>query len=293
MSKPPVVMTACMCMFVVGCLSLDPFLFKGEEISEYSYDGYTGKAECSDVLDSLGPIENDHIHEMEISSGDGKICGVLINETSALSQNDTAILYFHGTGPHNDYYWPRARLLHATGYPVLMIDYRGYGRSDGEPTEDGIYTDGYAALAFLRDSLGDPAVVVYAYSLGSLVGCEIAAGDQSGRILSLILEAPIGYVETMIKDASYIDLPGSYVTTYSGNNAEKIRAVDVPLLWMHGTEDETLALETNGRRVWNNYSGAEGYNLIVEGAGHRTIPSKIGYCEYCSILAAFIAGEGI
>ncbi|MBN1578275.1 MAG: alpha/beta fold hydrolase [Chitinispirillaceae bacterium] len=274
-----------------GCMNLDPFLFKGEEVDAYLFDNYGGETECSDALDLLMPVDMSTVHEISIESGSETIAAVLVSPDTVFDSADTVILYIHGTGPHIDYYWPRTRLLAASGYPVLAIDFRGYGRSTGEPTEAGIYEDGFAALRCLRDRCGDPRVTVYAFSLGSLVGCEIASKDESGRIIALILEAPIGSVETLVQDAVYIDLPGSYVTTYQGKNVEKIKKVIVPLLWLHGTDDGTLALETNGKPVYRNYVGSEGYYAIIEGAGHQTVPSVIGYDRYCACIHDFISGH--
>jgi pimeloyl-ACP methyl ester carboxylesterase len=281
----PAALVAC------GCMSLDPFLFKGENIGVYQFDHYNGEMECADALKILGPADPATIHEVTIESGAERIAGVIVADRTSFDASDTVILYIHGTGPHIDYYWPRTRLLASTGYPVLAIDFRGYGKSSGEPTEAGIYEDGFSALRYLREECGNPRVVVYAFSLGSLVGCEIVSKDDSGAVIALVLEAPIGSVETIVQDAAYIDLPGFWVTTYQGKNVEKIRDVRVPLLWLHGTDDGTLALETNGKKVYLNYRGTEGYYAIVEGAGHRTVPSVIGYDRYIEGIVDFIQGR--
>jgi alpha-beta hydrolase superfamily lysophospholipase len=182
-------------------------------------------------------------------------------------------------------------LLYNTGYAVFVIDYRGYGLSTGKSTEDGLYEDGFSAMRFLRDSLGNPHSIVYAFSLGSLVGCEVTAKDSTHRISRLVLEAPMGSVATLVADGSYLDLPSSYVTTYKGKNTEKIKAIEIPLLWLHGTSDERLNRETNGVPIWNNYPGADGYFIRVEGAGHKTIPQTIGYADYVTIVKDFISGH--
>jgi pimeloyl-ACP methyl ester carboxylesterase len=278
---------------VCGCLSLDPFLFKGEKLAGYRFDKYTGKTECTDALDSLpGLGDGDSIRLIMMQSGGETIATVFISRKSHIyTSADTVILYFHGTGPNLDYYWPRIRLLYATGYPVLAIDYRGYGMSTGAPTEDGIYQDGHTALDYLKDSLGDPVVMLYAFSLGSMVGCEQASTDARHVIARLVLESPIGSVQTLVNDGSYLDLPGSYVTTYKGNNTEKIKNIMIPLFWMHGTRDETLNRETNGVPVWNNYNGTEGYYIRADGATHRSVPGTIGYANYISCLRDFFQGR--
>ena len=291
MMSKAVISGAIAAILASGCLKLDPFLFKGKEVAEYRFDFYTGEGECVDAIDSLGGINPSYIHEMRLSSGSDSIAAVLVASAAAFDSTDTLVLYFHGTGPHIDYYWARTRLLAAAGFPVLTIDYRGYGTSTGKPTETGIYEDGRAAMRCIREMLGNPRVVVYGYSLGTLVACEIAANDPDGGIVALVLEGPIGKLETLVQDAAYIDLPGSYVITYEGNNREKIRNVFVPLLWLHGTDDETNTYETNGKKLYENYPGEQGFCCIVEGANHRTVPSTIGYSAYIGGIGDFIHGS--
>ena len=279
-------------MLLSGCLSLDPFLFSGEKLDSYELEMYNGEAECKDAMNWLDPISSNRIREVSIASGNETIAAVIVGSKLTFSSTDTIILYLHGKAYHIDFYWPRTRLLEASGYPVMIIDYRGYGKSSGTPTEEGIYEDGFSALTYIRDSLGNPGVVIYAYSMGSLVGCELASKDTSGKILGLVLEAPIGSVETLVQDATYLDFPGAYVTTYKGNNAERIKSVKVPFLWLHGTADETLALKTNGEPIWNNYTGRAGFKVIVEGASHTNIPKKITYSHYVRGVTRFIKGNG-
>jgi hypothetical protein len=275
-------------VLLTGCMKLDSFLFKGEKTSSYKLDAYTGERECSDAIDSLGSLAPSGVHQINLTSGNEAIAALFVGSDTAIDSTDTLICYFHGTSVNNDYYWPRIRLLYATGYPVFAIDYRGYGMSTGASTEEGLSEDGQAALNYIAIFLHNPKVIVYAYSLGSLVGCELAANDNGHQIVQLILEAPIGSVQTLVEDGSYLNLPGSYLTSFSGDNTERIKQVSVPLLWLHGTKDETLNRETNGLPVWNNYHGEKGCYDAVGGAGHTTIPQTIGYGDYIACIRDFI-----
>lgn len=270
-----------------GCLSLDPFLYSEEGLSEYKMYDYTGEMECSDAIEFLDDngYERAYTKEYSFKSGKETIYAILANTDSLISSSDTVILYLHGTSNHIDFVWTRVALLAATDYPIFAIDYKGYGKSEGEPTEQGLNEDGYSALKFIRDSLGVNNIIVYAYSLGSLIGCEIAANDSN--LLTLVLETPIGSVETLVQDASYLNLPGSYATTFTGNNIKRIKNVTMPLFWMHGDEDETLYIETNGKPIWENHPGEVGYCIRVKGAGHTDIPKIIGYGRYIEILKDF------
>jgi pimeloyl-ACP methyl ester carboxylesterase len=118
----------------------------------------------------------------------------------------------------------------------------------------------------------------------------VASEDESGQIIGLVLEAPIGSVGTMVGDATYLNIPGSYVSSYSGDNAERIKQVPVPLLWLHGTRDETLDHQTNGRAVWDSYRGEAGYCIVIDGGAHSTLPQTLGYGRYVEAVGGFFAG---
>jgi pimeloyl-ACP methyl ester carboxylesterase len=284
-------------VFLAGCFSLDPFLFSGEPLTSYQFDNYTGERECDDAIDTVKALEaadraptvtDTAFRQYRISSGDGEISVVLLSQAPPpFRTTDTVAVYFRGKGPHIDFYWPRTRLLHATGYPVVILDFRGFGMSEGSATETSISEDGHATMRFVRDSLGNPRVVAYAYSLGSLVGCDVLASGSYPQVISLVLEAPIGSIETIVENGSVLDIPGSYLSTYTGNNAERIKVIRVPLLWIHGTSDETNDRETQGLPIWNNHPGV-GFYIKTIGAKHTTNPQVIGYSRYVRTIRSFI-----
>lgn len=283
-------------LFSWDCGSLDPFLFNGASVPAYQLDDYQGERECSDALDSIehwngnaGSLSN--YYQMQIPSGDGLIHGILLAEDSVLSPHDTCLLYFHGNAAHIDFYWPRARLLHATGFPVLIIDYRGFGMSEGTATEQHLYEDGLAARAFLQTNLGNPQTIIVGYSLGSLPACYVASNTAGTQTCALILEAPIASIATLVTEGAYLDLPASYVTTYNGNNVDRIKDLTIPFLWMHGTSDETLDREAQGMQLWNNYHGSHGVYLRVEPATHTNVPQTLGYRGYVDAIRSFCRGQ--
>ncbi|MBD3392549.1 MAG: hypothetical protein GF418_10715 [Chitinivibrionales bacterium] len=280
---------------ICGCLSLDPFLWKEEPLDEYQLDSYAGEMECADAIDTLlawgDTLDTSRIHHVPFSSEGETIWAILLAEDSVLTPQDTLILYFYGRTRNIDFYWTRVRLLHATGFPTMVVDYRGYGKSTGEPSEDALYADGRAALSHIRAVLGAPTVMLYAYSTGTWIGCELVSTDAEGQIARLMLEAPYNSVETMIQDATYLNLPGSYLTTLEGKNADKIKKADVPFLWLHGMEDQTLNIETHGYPVWENYRGQSACRILVPSADHTEVPSTMGYRRYVDCIRAFIKGD--
>jgi hypothetical protein len=281
--------TILLALLAGGCVNLDSFLFVPEEATEYALDAWDGDAEYPELIDSLGPVDMNSVHPVIAPVGNEAVHGILLAADTSFARDDTVIAFFHGQKGTIDYSWPRIRLMHQTGYPVMAIDYRGFGKSAGTPSEQHLYEDGAAAMEWLRDH-GDPRVVVYAYSMGSLVGCDVARQDTSGCVIALVLEGPIGSIQTIVDDGTSLTIPGSYLTTYKGNNAEKIRDIEVPFFWLHGAEDGRLRMETNGMAVWQNYRGVRGCRIIAEGAGHSTIPSTMGFTSYVEAIQGFIRG---
>ncbi|MHC4249117.1 MAG: alpha/beta hydrolase [Planctomycetota bacterium] len=129
-------------------------------------------------------------------------------------QNDDAnaarvtILFLHGNAGNVSHRWSWLRGLSRLPADVLAIDYRGYGRSEGSPSEEGIYLDAEAAYRHLTESRGvaPERIVVYGRSLGGAPACEVAsrfecgglvlqstftsAPDMSGRVVPLV---PLGW----------------------------------------------------------------------------------------------------
>jgi hypothetical protein len=284
---------------LAGCFSLDPFLFSGEPLTSYQFYNYTGEQECSDAIDTVKALEaaglapavdDTAFRQYRIKSGNGEISVVLLSQIPPpFKPSDTVAVYFRGKGPHIDFYWPRTRLLHAAGYPVVILDYRGFGMSEGTATEASISEDGHAIMRFISDTLGNPRVVAYAYSLGSLAGCAVLANGSYPQVISLVLEAPIGSIETIVENGSVLDIPGSYLSTYTGNNAERIKTIRVPLLWIHGTSDETNDRETQGLPIWKNHPGV-GFYIKTIGAKHTNNPQMVGYTRYVQTIRLFIQG---
>ncbi|HSR93131.1 MAG TPA: alpha/beta fold hydrolase, partial [Gemmatimonadales bacterium] len=83
------------------------------------------------------------------------------------------------------------RQLHDMGLGVLAPDYRGYGESEGKPSEAGLYTDARTAYDFLRDSLRIPPnrIVIYGHSLGSAVATQLATSVEAAGLILRILES--------------------------------------------------------------------------------------------------------
>ena len=278
-----------------SCLRLDSLLFSPDtSITKYEFDAFQGEREIE--VGEEYKIEDSLIHPMTLQSdpsGDNKkIYTVYVGAIKNI-QTDTVILYCHGNAGHLDYYWSRVKLLANTGgknrFGVLAMDYRGYGLSEGPPTEEGLYADVDACMQWLKSmGLTDDRLVIYGFSMGSAPATELTANPRTLQPSKLMLEACFASDEVMAQDASGLSLPGSYFSDLEINNADEIRKVDEPFFWIHGTADAFLNIETHGEVVFANYDGSYSAAHRVEGGHHADVPEVMGYPEYIEAVYQFL-----
>ncbi|HSJ66024.1 MAG TPA: alpha/beta fold hydrolase [Anditalea sp.] len=287
---------------LLSACRLDDNLFNNDNsITSYLFDDYVGEVDF--ILDDSYSIPNNMIHPFTLQSKTASertsttIHAVYIGDINTIA-SDTVIMYCHGNRDHLDFYWNRAKLLANAGgknrFGVLMIDYRGYGLSGGKPTEPGMYADINAGLQWLRESgLSSDRLVMYGFSLGSAAATEMAANHNRYAIKpsKLILEAPFASTAVMVQDASLLSMHSSFFTSVQVNNADKIRNVDVPFLWIHGTNDSFLNILTHGEVVFKNYGGPKAIPFRIPGGEHGDLPKVMGFESYNQALVQFITGS--
>jgi fermentation-respiration switch protein FrsA (DUF1100 family) len=272
-----------------GCLRLDDNLLSpGDKISEYKLDDYTGEVDFR-LPDSM------HIAQftgIELISGGHKIRAFYLGDTARIGM-DTVIVYCHGYNHHMDFYWPRASLLANVGgkqrFGVMMLDYRGYGLSEGEPSEEGLHEDVDAAVAWLKArGLRGERLAMYGMSLGGVPGVELTARPRSLTPAWLITENVFASPELLAQDAMQFAVPGSYFTNIKGDNAERIKHVEQPYLNLHGDRDAFIKFETHAVELRENYDGRHLVSITVKGADHDDLPVVMGFSEYLRALEEFL-----
>ncbi len=159
------------------------------------------------------------------------------------------ILYCHGNGGNVAMWSDVLRILHdRVGVSVLGFDYRGYGRSEGTPGEDGILSDARAARAWLGRRAGVPEdqIVLMGRSLGGAVAIDLAATDGAR---GLVVESTF----TSLPDAARAVLPGVPVRSLMQarfDSRAKIGNYHGPLLHSHGTGDRLIPFAM-GRQLFD------------------------------------------
>lgn len=168
------------------------------------------------------------------------------------------------------------------GLNLLAFDYRGYGESEGLPTEAGLYKDAQAAYRYLRKTLGVPAerIVVFGHSLGSAVAIDLVSRVSAG---GLIVE---GALTSAIERGQelYPFIPVRWIAASRYPSIEKISKVTVPKLFLHARGDEVIPL-AHGRRL---YEAAPPPKTFVELNGGHGDTFDLDSLNYFGSIRRFI-----
>ena len=160
-----------------------------------------------------------------------------------------SVLHLHGNAANVSNHLPLVAWLPPAGFDVLMIDYRGFGRSEGRPTLDGCVEDAAAALAALRARPGtDPhRLAVFGQSLGGATALRLLARDSAGVRLAIIDSAFDSY-RAIARDAAlssvvlapFLPLALPMLPPAADDPVTALAAVQVPLVFVHGTRDQVI-----------------------------------------------------
>lgn len=158
------------------------------------------------------------------------------------------ILFCHGNAGNISHRLDSIQIFHQLGLDVFIFDYRGYGQSEGKPTEQGTYKDSEAAWHYLIEErqVKPNEVIIFGRSLGGAVASWLA---QSHTPRGLILESTF----TSLPDIAvglYPYLPARLLLRFEYNTAEYLSRVDCPVLIVHSRDDEIMPF-SHGRRLFD------------------------------------------
>ena len=164
-----------------------------------------------------------------------------------------------------------AALLTATGFDVLLFDYRGYGRSTGRPSEQGTYRDARAALSCLLEQRGVSAERLFYFgeSLGGAVALDLALERPPAGLV--LLSAFTGVREMARVHYPFVPsalVPDAYPTL------RRIGGLRSPLLVLHGDRDEIVPL-SQGRALFETAPDPK-HMRVFAGSGHNDLVSSAG-----------------
>ncbi len=192
------------------------------------------------------------------------------------------LLWFYGNMETVGGIAPIIREFRPPSIGLLVLDYRGYGQSDGRPTEKGVYRDAEAAWAYLtrQPEIDSTRIGLYGRSIGSVLALYLATERPAKAV---VLESPFTSGRDMAEE-HYSMVPRSLVRLRL-DNLKRASRLAVPLLVFHGSED-WIAPPEMGRAI-ADHGRAEAF-VLIEGAGHNDT-YDVGGTMYRETMRAFLA----
>lgn len=219
--------------------------------------------------------------DVYFESGDGtKLHGWFCPKREARA----TVLWCHGNAGNLSHRWPLVlRWQQELGVEVFIFDYRGYGRSGGEPSEAGLYDDARAAHEWLVSQKGvDPGrVVLLGRSIGGAVATQLAL-ERPHR--ALILESTFTSVPEMAREV-FGWLPVGRLLRTRFDTAGKIGSYHGPVLITHGAADEVVPI-AHGRRLFELANEPKWF-YADPGMGHNDMGFESG-AEYWGAIRGFV-----
>ena len=210
------------------------------------------------------------IQEVFFDSSDGvKLQAFFVPRAAS----DRVVLFLHGNAGNASHRLEDAVRLANLGTNVFLLSYRGYGKSEGSPSEQGVYTDGRSALTYLQLELGFTVdrTVILGRSIGSAVAVEIA---QDIPVAGLVLVSAFssGRDFARVHGLSWM----AWLTGEPFHSIEKISRVTAPVLFIHGEQDDIVPIELGRKlfeacpspKTWRSLPGA-GHNDLIQRAGAK------------------------
>lgn len=197
------------------------------------------------------------------------------------------LLFFHGNAGNISGRLHKAKGWLGRGISVFLVDYRGYGKSEGK-IEKGtdLIEDGRAALRWLKENkeLVSGKIVLYGESIGSYPASLFAAEE---KYAGLILEAPFTTLIELVRK-HYAWVPDFALKDFQMNNEEAVRAAKSPVFILHGDQDE-ICLKSMGERLYVLAPSPKEFYAVL-GGGHNDLP-EAGGSHYFDYPYEFLARE--
>jgi len=207
-------------------------------------------------------LSQDHIFEFKqpfkeyfIKTDSGDSLNSLLFKAAEPSRG--LILYFHGNADNLQRWSNYAVDFTQLGYDILMVDYRGYGKSSGKPSEAILYKDAQAVSDWAKENLDYSNLILYGRSLGSAVASKLAITVKPDL---LILETPFDEINSVLY---------GFTSTYKFSNVNHIKEVTYPILIFQGTDDWVVPMYSAERL--KPFLKKDDRFVIIEGGSHNNL----------------------
>ena len=197
------------------------------------------------------------------------------------------LLYFHGNASNNGDLTEIAAIFHQLEVSVLMIDYRGYGKSSPIfPNEARVYEDAEAAWQYLtqKRQLKSQQIFVYGHSLGGAIAIDLAT--KHPEMAGLITEGTFTSMQDMAASIPGLKIfPLAWIIRQRFDSITKIKSLETPILILHGAADETIPVFM-AKRLFAAAPEPKQIEIFSQ-AGHNNLP-EFDTQKYLLTLKQFI-----
>lgn len=208
--------------------------------------------------------------------------GVRVHGWFVPGESARVLLYFHGNAGNISHRLHSIRQFYDLGLSVFIIDYRGYGRSGGKPTEKGLYRDADAAWRYLTDDRGIAAedIIVFGRSLGGAVASWLAVQEKPA---ALIVDSSFTSVPDIGREA-YPWLPVRLLSRFEHSTRDHVAESTCPVLVVHSRDDEIIPFH-HGKAI---YSAANEPKTFLEIRGGHNDAHTTSAATYLDGVQSFL-----
>ena len=226
--------------------------------------GCQGRLIFEPDIQLLAPPPGVAVEDVEIAMPGGTVTGWWF---PAEQRGAKTVLYLHGNDGNVSTSVREIAPLRELGYAVLLIDYRGFGRSAGGfPSEAKVYEDAEAAWNFLvrEKHLKSGELYIYGHSLGEALALELAR--RHSEAAGLIVESSFTSIYDMAQlERRYALLPLGLFLNQRFDSIDKVASLALPILYLHGTDDEIVPFAM-GQRLHERTPAAQ--FVAIQGGRH-------------------------
>ena len=217
--------------------------------------------------------------EISITTSDGlQLHGWFVPAESSKA----TVLFLHGNAGNISHRLDSIKIFHELGLDTLIIDYRGYGQSEGKPGEQGTYLDAQAAWDYLVRNRGiaPEQIVIFGRSLGGAVAAKLALETTAAAI---IIESSFSSALDMARRL-YPFMPARLITRLKYPVRDHVSKLNIPLLVIHSRDDEIIPFSM-GQVI---FEAAAGPKAMLELSGGHNDGFLMNRDRYKAGLAEFI-----
>ena len=199
--------------------------------------------------------------------------GAVLNSLHFKVENPKGlILYFHGNAGDLSKWGEIVQPFTKYGHEVLVVDYRGYGKSSGRRSKQKMLKDAETVYAHAASMYDQSKITVYGRSMGGAFACHVASLFSPGQ---LILESPFASVADVARTFAWM-YPLKYMMRFNFDNTKPISVVKCPINIFHGTGDYVVPISSGRKLSWFN---EEAVFTEIPNAGHNDISDYKAYWD--------------